>query len=83
MDQKVEKSVHNIEFEWVDSNTYVKNNAGKLVPAGTCIRMCDYILFLSPLTEEHLKELKCVVDEAINHELQKKRKEKKLIITDV
>jgi hypothetical protein len=83
MDEKIEKSVHNIEFEWVDSDTYVKNNAGELVPAGTCIRLSEYILFLSPLSEEYLKELKHVVDEAINHELQKKKKEKKLIITDV
>ncbi len=61
-----------IEFDWVDSNTFTLSEDGKLIEAGTCLRINDYIMFLKHFSENNLRLLKLKVNEAIDHELSKR-----------
>lgn len=73
MDSEIEKIKTEIAFEWVDSNTYVTNENGNLVPAGTCLLINSTIIVLTPLSDDHLVELKRIVNEAVDHELAKRK----------
>lgn len=69
----VEKIVHDgISFTWFDSNTLIKVK-DDLIPAGTCIKIQNTIIFLEPLEVDDLKLLKNIVNEAIKYELNKRK----------
>lgn len=69
----VEKIVHDgISFTWFDSNTLIKVK-DDLIPAGTCIKIQNTIIFLEPLELDDLKLLKNIVNEAIKYELNKRK----------
>lgn len=67
------KDIVEVDFDWLDSDTYVTDPSGNLVPAGTAIKLISQILFLSPLSEQQLKDLKSAVNSAVDHELSKRQ----------
>lgn len=61
-----------LDFDWLDTNTLIKNDYGELVKAGTCIKLNDYIIFLRGLSITQLNKLRSAVENAIKHELSKR-----------
>lgn len=72
MEDQVIKEKEEVCFEWLDSNTFITDTEGKLVPAGTCLRINNNIIFLTPLTKPQLLSLKDAVNNAVNYELSKR-----------
>lgn len=73
MADDIYKDIIEVEFDWTDSDTYVNDDRGELIPAGTVIKLISQIIFLTPLTEEQLNKLKTVVVDAVDHELSKRK----------
>jgi hypothetical protein len=68
----MEKVKHDIDFDWLDSNTLVLDNEGIMTVAGTAIKLNQNIIFLKPLSKDQLIELKKIVNSAVDHELAKR-----------
>lgn len=62
-----------VVFEWADSNFLVENQDGELIPAGTVLRLRNKIEFLHHLTEDQLQDLKTAVNQAVDHEISKRK----------
>jgi len=59
-------------FDWCESDTLLLDDSGNLSKAGTCLKLNDYIIFLSGLTEKSLGQLKDSVNKAVDHEITKR-----------
>ena len=68
----MEKIKHEIDFDWLDSNTLILDNEGIMTNAGTAIKLNQNIIFLKPLSKDQLIDLKNIVNSAIDHELAKR-----------
>jgi len=69
---QINKEIHEVTFDWYDSNTFVYDPSGQLIEAGTVLKLSQNIIFLKPLTKEQLLEFKNIVNLALDHELAKR-----------
>lgn len=62
----------NPEFEWCDTKTFIVDDKGKLVEAGTCLLLQGQVIFLGGLSLEQLQRLKSSVLDSVDHEISKR-----------
>lgn len=78
MSNNIIKETIEVDFDWVDSNTLVLKPDGSTYPAGTTLKLISQVLFLEPLTNDQLIDLKKVVSESVEHELRKRQQSEKI-----
>lgn len=61
-----------LEFDWYDSTTKFLDSDGKMLEAGTVVRLNNNIIFLKTLSIQQLEQLKTSVLKAVEHELSKR-----------
>jgi hypothetical protein len=72
-DKDSEVTIEEIDIQWCDTNTYIQVGE-ELVPAGTCLKINNTILFLKAYRTEDLLNIQNSVNNAVMHELEKRRK---------
>ena len=58
--------------DWCDSESLLINEKNEQVKCGTCLIINNHIIFLQPLKTNELESLRAIINEAIDHELNKR-----------
>ena len=74
MADDVLKQRADVDIDWLESTTLILNDKGELDTAGTVIKITNTLIFLKPLTNDQLVELKNTINTAIEHELKTRKR---------
>lgn len=72
MDETLKKTIEEVSFDWLDSNTLILDSEKKLKLAGTVLKINNNIIFLQAFTNDQLLRLKECTILAVDHELNKR-----------